>query len=298
MNDIINRSAEHLAEIQHDLIASHLRGKSVNTARAYAADFRAFGLFLSAPGAEAVEMLVTANKAEAFAVVLNWRNQMIEQGLSPATINRRLSALRSVVKLGRMSGVCDWSLEVDNVASESYRDTRGPGVKAIKRMLALAIKESARDYLMFRLLFDLGLRRSEVAGLRLIDICEVDDRIVLMVLGKGKRERVPMTLPDATVKALVGWLQERGQAPGNLFLGMKDHTVYDTVAKYAKRINVRCTPHGFRHTAITEAARITGGDVIKMKKFSRHANVNTLLKYVDNEADHALDISNALSKED
>jgi integrase/recombinase XerC len=50
--------------------------------------------------------------------------------LQAATINRRLAALRSLVKLTNTLGLVSWTLAVENVKAQAYRDTRGPGLNA------------------------------------------------------------------------------------------------------------------------------------------------------------------------
>jgi integrase/recombinase XerC len=42
------------------------------------------------------------------------------------------------------------------------------------------------------------------------------------------------------------------------------------------------SPHRVRHSAITTALDVTGGDVQRVQKLSRHANLNTLIIYDDN----------------
>jgi len=42
------------------------------------------------------------------------------------------------------------------------------------------------------------------------------------------------------------------------------------------------SPHRVRHSAITTALDVTGGDVRRVQKLSRHANLNTLIIYDDN----------------
>ena len=45
------------------------------------------------------------------------------------------------------------------------------------------------------------------------------------------------------------------------------------------------TPHGLRHTAITAALDVSGGDVRAAARFSRHADGRTLQRYDDNRTD-------------
>ena len=42
------------------------------------------------------------------------------------------------------------------------------------------------------------------------------------------------------------------------------------------------SPHRIRHSAITTALDVTGGDVRRVQKLSRHSNLNTLMIYDDN----------------
>jgi integrase/recombinase XerC len=44
-------------------------------------------------------------------------------------------------------------------------------------------------------------------------------------------------------------------------------------------------PHGLRHQAVTRALDLTGGDVRAVAKFSRHRNLQTLVRYDDARRD-------------
>ncbi|MGO8903931.1 MAG: hypothetical protein ACLQU5_37190 [Isosphaeraceae bacterium] len=45
--------------------------------------------------------------------------------------------------------------------------------------------------------------------------------------------------------------------------------------------------HGLRHEAITRALDLCAGDVRRVRRFSRHAKVETLLRCDDNRRDEA-----------
>jgi len=86
---------------------------------------------------------------------------MLDAGLAPATVNRRLSALRSIVQLGRTFGLVTWSLEIDGVKTKAYRDTADPGLEGVTAVKRRASKhrspaKAARDVAIIRLLFDLA----------------------------------------------------------------------------------------------------------------------------------------------
>src|SRR5262249_60919506 len=92
------------------------------------------------------------------------------------------------------------------------------GVAECKRQAAKhsAPAKAARDVAIVRVLFDLALRRGEVAAL---DLKDLDIRSgQLWVMGKGRREKEPITLPPRTITALKTWLKFRDKEPGPLFI--------------------------------------------------------------------------------
>lgn len=275
------------------IIASFLEGRGEKTARAYRQDLEDFARFATAPdAATACAWLLSRGQGPANRLGLAYRAWLREKGLSPATINRRLAALRSLTKLARLVGVIDWALAVPNLPSEAYRDTRGPGVDAIRSMLQRA---TVREAALLHLLYDLGLRRAEVVALDLSDF-ELE-RQTVWVKGKGRLEKSPLTLPPAACEALGAWVSERGDQPGPLFVNfdrakkgadqrLSATSLYRMVRARAEDAGTRATPHGLRHTAITEACKAAAQAGIGLEEvmdFSRHRNVGTLLRYRDRE---------------
>jgi integrase/recombinase XerC len=54
------------------------------------------------------------------------------------------------------------------------------------------------------------------------------------------------------------------------------------------------SPHRIRHSAITAALDATDGNVRKVQKLSRHANLETLMVYDDNREKAQLEITELL----
>ena len=96
------------------LIERWQEGRSPHSVRACGRDLAHFARWSEAatPG-EAITRLLTASMGEANERLHAYRGAMLDAGLAPATVNRRLSALRSIVQLGRTFGLITWSLEVD-----------------------------------------------------------------------------------------------------------------------------------------------------------------------------------------
>lgn len=79
---------------------------------------------------------LSLSKTQAIRVVVAYRNHLFEQGLAPATINRRISAIKSLVEMGQIFGICDYDLEViKNEKVRPVRDTKGIDVPEVMRAI-------------------------------------------------------------------------------------------------------------------------------------------------------------------
>ncbi|MBU0514798.1 MAG: tyrosine-type recombinase/integrase [Proteobacteria bacterium] len=282
-----------------DLIHAFLSGRSERTIRAYRADLENFAAYLGvATIDQAAGLLLGHGHGGANRLALAYKNGMVERmqkgELAPATLNHRLTALRSLVKLARTLGRITWALDVENVKHKSYRDTKGPGRANVTRMLDAVRRRTdskgVRDYALLRLLYDLGLRRSEATGL---DLADLDlEAGTVAILGKGRHEREALELPAETKAVLTAWVEVRGQEPGPLFTNMDrarkgdgrltGRGLYRVVATWGGMIGVRVRPHGLRHSAITAYLDLSGGDLRGAQAFGRHANASTTMRYDDN----------------
>lgn len=289
------------------LVEAFLAGRNARTLEAYGRDLEDFRVFVGAVTVdEAAGELLGRGHGEANALALAYKSHLVNRKLAAATVNRRLAALRSLVKLARTLGFVPWTLEVESVKAEAYRDTRGPGRGSVRRMLerldARLDAKGRRDRALIRLLFDLALRRGEVVSL---DVEHVDlEGGTVAVLGKGRTGRVKMTLPAATKAALSGWLEVRGTDAGALFVSLdrasRGHrltgrAVYQIVRELGEDLDLRVRPHGLRHAAITEALELTGGNVRAVQRFSRHRDLRVLTVYDDNRSDLAGEVASLVS---
>jgi integrase/recombinase XerC len=287
-------------EPAEELLAAFLSGRNDGTRRAYSQDLDDFRRFLAVGiVSEAARLLLSRGHGEANALALAWRANLQERRLQAATINRRLAALRSLVQLARTLGIVPWTLEVRNVRSESYRDTRGPGRRGVRLLLdeveRRGDRKALRDRAALRLLYDLGLRRSEVVG---VDVDDLDlDAGAVAVQGKGRTQKTKLTLPEPTKAALHAWLDVRGTEAGPLFTNLDragkgcrltGTSLYRIVRRLGEQVGMKVRPHGLRHTAITEAckaAQANGMGLEEVLDFSRHRDVKVLMVYRDRERD-------------
>lgn len=240
-------------------VAAFLSGKSPVTIAAYRRDLLDFARHEGVQTIDAVAAkILGSTHGHANLAVLRYRAGLLNAKLSPATINRRLTALRSLVTLARTLGIVAWELEVDGVALQQYRDTRGPGVGGLRALLKMSNtqrpEKAKRDAAIIMLLFGLALRRAEVASLDLVHWNHGAG--TLAVLGKGHLDRVVMTVPGTVREALVAWVAVRGAAPGPLFGSfdragkgdgrLKGDGIFRIVRALGRRAGVVARPHGLR----------------------------------------------------
>jgi integrase/recombinase XerD len=212
-----------------------------------------------------------------------------------------VSALRSFLRYLHVAGLIEAPLvwAVPSVADLRDRTLpRGLEPAAVRKLLASCDRRrmvGRRDYAILLLLSRLGLRRGEVARLRLDD---VDWRSgLLLVGGKGGRyDELP--LPIDVGEAIVSYLRRRPRCESRaLFLritapiqGLAPHTIGWIVREACTRAGLpRVGAHRLRHTAATEMLR-RGGSLAEIGQVLRHREQKTTAQYakVDRKALRAL----------
>ena len=287
--------------------------KKPDTQRAYRDNVRRFfaDLYGSDPKADPdpklVRCFLALPPAEIAFQLARQSQMLVDLGRSAATVNLRLSAVRALIDLAHKFRNPDGSLMcatdsknlVKSMKAEAYRDTRGPGMANVHKLLALPDRTTLigrRDFALLWLLADNGLRRFEICGLQ-VQHFEMGGRR-LSILGKRRDSREWVTLDQDTLDAIQEYLAAAGHRDGALFrncavrasvkgMALREDGLDDIMRRYGKQIglpNLSC--HKFRHFAITALLDATGGDMRRVQKFSRHKNLNILGIYDDNREDH------------
>ncbi len=294
------------------LLKSFLQ-KSPNTLAAYRADLEDFRQWLKVPSTEeATKILLGRGLGEANALVGDYLDHLGKKGLAPSSINRKLSSLKSLAKMGNTLGIVPWRIAISGTKAEPYKDVSGPSVSGIRRLLDVVSGDKpvqVRNRAIIRCMFDLGLRRNEVCSL---DIENFDvEGCRLAVLGKGKKERLWLTLPQATLSALQNWIRVRGTDPGPLFItydrakqgdgrltGIGLYKLMLRLGGKAK-LSKKLTPHQIRHSSITTAiveSQRNGMGLETVKSHSRHADIRTVMIYADHVNKHQGRIASLVSE--
>ncbi len=289
--------------------------RSENTRRAYRHDIESFFVssYEAAANPERVRHFLGLTTPQMVLVILRYKAKLLAEGKSEATINRRMSAITSLVRFARRVGATEAnpadSLDAEKVVT--YRDTRGIGAEEARRLLRQPDRSTLkgkRDFALLLLLLENALRRAEVCGLTRADY--EPDQMAIWIHGKGRgtqRERV--TLSTNSVSALELYLeasalsQERNTplfinvSPAAYGRGLTTDGLYKIIKELAESAGLkdRLSPHRLRHTAITLALDASGGDVRRVQQLSRHARLETLQRYDDNRSDLQGEVTRLLS---
>jgi integrase/recombinase XerC len=293
---------QHPLVSEADLLADFFAGLKPTSKRTYRQQLKHLAAWLGCPFEGLPIVLLGAGRGPATQLVIRYKGHLLDSGAAPSTVNVALSAIKSLIGMARSVGRIDWTIDVKGVGIQTYRDTAGPGVAVVRRLLEQAranpdAAAAVRNVAVVRLLFDLALRSSELTTLALEDV-ELGGEgspVAVHILGKGRRQRSRLTLPRATADVLAAWIAARGDAPGSL-IGLTNRGIAKLLERLATKAKLGVVrPHGLRHTSITAALDRHNGDVRKVREFSRHSKVETLLRYDDNRRDSAGEVAGTVS---
>lgn len=305
-----------------DVLAQLLAQKrSPNTRKAYQKDLKDFfqQVANSQPTPDLVLEFLHLTEAQAVQLVLSYKAKLIAKGLKEATVNRRISAIKSLTTMGRVLGVCNYTLEeVKGEKIKAYRDTTGVDKETFTKVLAIPDElkdtissqrsqlKAARDYALLRLLWGNALRRGEISATNITDFDPEANTLSILGKGRGTQKEI-ISLSSKTAIAISEWLIARGTADelAPLFIAIDNanygrrlggdgiYTIVDRLCQKAG-ISKKMSPHRIRHSSITAALDATDGNVRKVQKLSRHASIDTLITYDDNRKNYQSEITEIL----
>ncbi len=224
-------------------------------------------------------------------------------GLSPRSVQRRLSAVRAFYTFLLREGAADRNPAHDVRAPKSRK--RLPATLDADRMGRLLDFRaddtlSTRDKAIMELFYSSGLRLGELVRLDLPAL-DLTDRTV-RVDGKGGKTRI-VPIGRYAVAALRSWLRERSMLPGAggapVFVGrngrrLTPRAVQLRVAAWARRrgLGLHLHPHMFRHSFASHVLE-SSSDLRGVQELLGHANIGTTQIYTHLDFQHLAKIYDA-----
>jgi len=257
---------------------------SEHTIKSYTTDLKQFTSFLSAEF-----QIIDEIHEISFQIIRTWIASLLENGINPRSVNRKISTLKTYFKFLIREGELIENPMMKVVAPKS------------KKRLPIFIEEDQissllnevqfeigfigqRNKLIIELFYVTGIRLSELINIKISDVDFNNQSI--KVLGKRNKERI-IPLSSNVVNDLNNFIKNNQQ---NKYLftnldGKKLYTklVYRLVNKYIGKISSvnKKSPHILRHTFATHMLN-NGADINAIKELLGHANLSATQVYTHN----------------
>ena len=232
-------------------------------------------------------------------VLVRYRMHLEARGLSAATINQRLAAVRRLAYEAADCGLLSPELAagIRRVKGVKQLGRRSGNWLSLDQSVALLNRigdgslRQKRDYAMVAALLGCGLRRSELVGLEVESIqLRQDHWVIVDLVGKGGHIRT-VPIPRWTKAALDRWASAAGITRGKLFRavnrtgrvwgsGISQNLVWCIVRSYCLELGLQgIAPHDLRRTC-AKLCHDSGGELEQIQFLLGHASVQTTERYL------------------
>jgi site-specific recombinase XerD len=275
--------------------ALHAEDASQHTASAYRADVHHFLTWL-------VQTMDTCRLDEITPTDIREYREFLQEQMppaAPATINRRLAALRRFFTWTKEQQLTDVqpAAHIRNVESAEHgpKSLDRKQWNRLQRSVERATgKQGIRDRCIVLLLYHTGARAGELAALRLDDLT-LSERSGQLNVRRGKGNKARCVALNAEARAAIrDYLQVRPTSEvQHLLVGQRGeplsaHAIYDVVVKYAHLAGLDgVSPHTLRHT-FARTLLAAGTPLTDVADLLGHSSLDTTRIYTKaSEADLA-----------
>lgn len=232
-----------------------------------------------------------------------WRSQLEQAGLSPSTINQKLSAVRKLAAEAAQNGYLDaeTAAGVDQVTNVRQTGNRAGNWLTQSQAQALILApvpdtlKGKRDRCALALLVGCGLRRSETAQLTFEHVQQRDGRWAIVDI-RGKRGRIRTVPVPAWVKVAIDRWSEAGQIMTGRILravnkgdrithdSLSGRAIFALATGYGEEIGVSIKAHDLRRTC-AKLCRKHGGQLEQIQMLLGHQSIQTTERYLGTDQD-------------
>jgi len=269
--------------------------RSPATIRSYRSDLTALASWYEAAAGEPFDP-ATLTPTD----LRHYKRALVEQqGLKPASINRKLATLRSFLHWASESGTATASLPLKVPKSEP-KERRGPRWLDRREQNALlrSVERggSPRDVAIVKLLLNTGVRIQELCALTWKDVSVSARKGTLTVRrGKGnKRREVPLNADAREALRLAGYEHSAG-AEAAIFQGQRGpitpRGIQIFLARYGASAGLALSPHMLRHSfcknlvdagvGLEKVAALVGHESLETTRRYCEPSMNDLTRAVD-----------------
>lgn len=237
------------------------------------------------------------------ATVYAWRADLEAKGLSPATINQYLAAVRKLAAEAAANGLLDAETAAAIKQVAGVRESGNRIGNWLSRSQAQALIEAPapntlkgkRDRAALALLVGCALRRSEAQALTFEHIQQREGRWVIVDLrGKGNRIR-SVAMPSWVKVAIDRWAEAAQISTGCVLRAMNRYGkitadelsgwgIWFMAAGYSESLGIEFKPHDLRRTC-AKLCRSAGGELEQIQMLLGHASVQTTERYLGTKQD-------------
>jgi integrase/recombinase XerD len=206
---------------------------------------------------------------------------------APATVNRRLAALRKFFSWAKADGrSSELPTETVKMLPNGRRSPKGLEKREVDRLIRVAERAGKkRDVAILLLLRHTGLRVAELCALHLDDI-DLHERKGAVTVRSGKGNKYRVVPLNADVRRSLGqYLVMRPRAADNHFFvsqkggGLQMQAVRQLVEKYARQAGLEdVTPHTLRHS-FAKQLLAEGVDLVTVSTLLGHERLETTAIY-------------------
>jgi integrase/recombinase XerC len=222
------------------------------------------------------------------------------QKISPRSINRQLSALRTFSRYLIRSGIITDNKATRVIALKTTRTLpRALDVDQMAKLLAVPTETpiAIRDLAMMELLYSAGLRVSEIVALNTTDLDLKQQQTPVM--GKGKKSRLAL-IGRCAVRALEQWLSVRAtwaqSTEPALFVNNQGKRLSVRSVQYRlhhlgiqQGLETRITPHRLRHSFASHLLE-SSNDLRSVQELLGHADLSTTQIYTKVNFQHLANV--------